>query len=95
MAARAALGRAFLASGVTIFGLGAATMVVSSVSMGVARVIVTRNKVSCGPGGYPLLVCFVLLLECCMMLACRSRHQLGAASATAGRRSPVMCVEVS
>ncbi|KAF8070904.1 maltose excess protein 1 [Scenedesmus sp. PABB004] len=52
MAARAALGRAFLASGATIFGLGAATMLVSSVSMGVARVVVTQKKkktaVPCG-----------------------------------------------
>lgn len=45
MAARAALGRAFLASGATICGLGVATMVVSSVSLGVARVVVTQNKV--------------------------------------------------
>lgn len=45
MAARAALGRALLASGTTIVGLGAATMLVSSVSMGVAKVVVTENKV--------------------------------------------------
>jgi hypothetical protein len=45
MAARAALGRALLASGGTIFGLGAATMVVSSVSMGIAKVVITNNKV--------------------------------------------------
>lgn len=52
MAARAALGRALVASGTTILGLGAATMLVSSVSMGVARVVVTENKkktaVACG-----------------------------------------------
>jgi hypothetical protein len=45
MAARAALGRALLASGTTIVGLGAATMLVSSVSMGIAKVVVTENKV--------------------------------------------------
>jgi hypothetical protein len=45
MAARAALGRALLASGSTILGLGAATMLVSSVSMGVAKVVITNNKV--------------------------------------------------
>eukprot|EP00878_Enallax_costatus_P010096 GHUV01010538.1.p1 GENE.GHUV01010538.1~~GHUV01010538.1.p1 ORF type:complete len:125 (+),score=27.35 GHUV01010538.1:175-549(+) len=44
MAARAALGRALVASGATFVGLGVATMVVSSVSMGVARVVVTQNK---------------------------------------------------
>eukprot|EP00775_Hariotina_reticulata_P000318 gene318-532_t len=44
MAGRAALGRALVASGSTILGLGAATMVVSSVSMGIARVVVTQNK---------------------------------------------------
>ncbi len=43
--ASATLGRALVASGATIFGLGAATMVVSSVSMGVARVVVTQRKV--------------------------------------------------
>jgi hypothetical protein len=48
MAARAALGRALLASGTTIVGLGAATMLVSSVSMGIAKVVVTENKVSQG-----------------------------------------------
>jgi hypothetical protein len=39
------MGRALLASGTTIVGLGAATMLVSSVSMGVAKVVVTENKV--------------------------------------------------
>jgi hypothetical protein len=47
MAARAALGRAFVASGATLLGLGAATMVVSSISMGIARVVVTQEKVRC------------------------------------------------
>lgn len=46
------MGRALVASGTTIVGLGAATMLVSSVSMGVAKVVVTENKkktaVSCG-----------------------------------------------
>lgn len=46
MAARAALGRAVLASGATFVALGAATMIVSSVSMRVARVVVTQNKVN-------------------------------------------------
>eukprot|EP00877_Chromochloris_zofingiensis_P002177 jgi/Chrzof1/11960/Cz06g16050.t1 len=42
--ARAALGRALVATGGTMLGLGAATMVVSTVSMAVTRTIVQRRK---------------------------------------------------
>jgi len=45
MSARAALGRAFLATGGSIIGLGAATFVVSSVSMGVAKAVIHERKV--------------------------------------------------
>jgi len=44
MAARAALGRALVASGGTILALGGATMVVSTVSMGVARAVMNQRK---------------------------------------------------
>jgi hypothetical protein len=61
MAARAALGRALLASGTTIVGLGAATMLVSSVSMGIAKVVVTENKVR----GLRRLGCVVCTARTC------------------------------
>jgi hypothetical protein len=45
MAGRAALGRALVASGGTILAIGGATMLVSTVSMGVARAVVMEKKV--------------------------------------------------
>ncbi|KAI8472496.1 MAG: hypothetical protein J3K34DRAFT_413847 [Monoraphidium minutum] len=42
--ARAALGRALFASGGTILAIGGATMLVSTVSMGVARAVVMEKK---------------------------------------------------
>lgn len=44
MAAAAALGRAVLTAGGTMLALGAATMAVSSVGMGVARVVLAQKK---------------------------------------------------
>jgi len=44
MAAAAAFGRAVLTAGGTMLALGAATMAVSSVGMGVARVVLARRK---------------------------------------------------
>jgi hypothetical protein len=46
MAAAAALGRAVLTAGGTFLALGAATMAVSSVGMGVARVVLAQRKAS-------------------------------------------------
>ena len=53
MAGRAALGRALVASGGTILAIGGATMLVSTVSMGVARAVVMEKKVQleCRAGG--------------------------------------------
>lgn len=42
--ARAALGRALFASGGTVLAIGGATMLVSTVSMGVARAVVMEKK---------------------------------------------------
>lgn len=45
MVARAAFGRALIASGGTFLALGGATFVVSSLSMGVARTVLDQRKV--------------------------------------------------
>jgi hypothetical protein len=49
--ARAALGRALVASGGTVLAIGGATMLVSTVSMGVARAVVMEKKVRPGQSG--------------------------------------------
>lgn len=51
MAGRAALGRALVASGGTVLAIGGATMLVSTVSMGVARAVVMEKKVRAVRGG--------------------------------------------
>ena len=59
MSARAALGRALVATGGTIFALGAGTMLVSSVSMGVARTVIAQRKVK------PLLIAAAVSAVAC------------------------------
>jgi hypothetical protein len=72
MAARAALGRAFVASGATLLGLGAATMVVSSISMGIARVVVTQGKVR---GTYSVAVAAAVAAAATAAAAWQQRQQ--------------------
>ncbi len=66
MAARAALGRAVLATAGTVVALGGATMVVSSVSMGVAKMVITHQKVCIilQQAGY---VAYAQMASCCRL----------------------------
>jgi hypothetical protein len=83
--ARAALGRALVASGGTILAIGGATMLVSTVSMGVARAVVMERKVKgvciMHGGGRGRGVCL-----------CSKRRSMGAARFRAhGRAAAAAC----